>query len=201
MNAIAFSVLAVLIVLLSFAAVGLPRLRETGAALTALLVVIAILAAGMGQYLVTIALLVAAAAGVAAGRTVMPMGRRGDRPRGEPVLPRRWWLGAAVASGLGTLLVVVLALSGGDLVSGTAAPAPATALGAGEPYALVIGAVLAVAGVGAGLLLGRTSHDERDAAAREEARRARDERMRIRREARQAARRARRETSAAGGGG
>ena len=200
MNAIAFAILALLIVVSALAAVGLPRLRETGAALTLLMVVIAILAAGSGQYLVTIALLGAAAAGVVVGRNVMPLGRRGDRPRGEPVLPRRWWLGAAAAVGLGALLVVVLALSGGDFVSGTGAPSPPDAIGA-QPYALVIAAVLAVVGIGVALLLGRTSDDERDADARHEARRARDERMRTRREAREAARRARREAPAAGGRG
>lgn len=201
MNAIAFSILAVVIVVLALAAVGLPRLRETGGALALLLAVIAILAAASGQYLVTIALLLAATGGVLAGRALMPLGRRGDRPRGEPVLPRRWWVGASVGAGLGVLVVVVLALSGGDLVSGTGAPGAATALGAGEPYALIIGVVLAAIGIAAGLLLGRTSHDEHEHEARAEARRTRDERMRTRREAREAAKRARREASTAGGGG
>lgn len=201
MNAIVFSILAVAIVVLALAAVGLPRLRETGVSLALLLVVIAILAAASGQYIVTIALLLAVAAGMLVGRTVMPLGRRGDRPRGEPVLPRRWWIGAAVGAGLGALVVVVLALSGSGLVSGTSAPGAASALGAGEPYALIIAAVLAAVGVGAGLLLGRTSHDELEHEARAEARRTRDERMRIRREAREAAKRARREASTAGGGG
>lgn len=201
MNAIAFSILAIVIVGLALAAVGLPRLRETGAALAALLGVIAILAAASGQYFVTIALLLAAAGGVLLGRAAMPLGRRGDRPRGEPVLPRRWWLGAAVGAGLGALVVVVLALSGGDFVSGTGASGAATVLGSGEPYALIIAVVLAGVGMGAGLLLGRTSHDEQAHEARAEARRTRDERMRARREAREAAKRARREASAAGGGG
>ena len=200
MNAIAFSVLAVLIVVVALAAVGLPRLREIGVAVLLLLAVVAILAAASGQYLVTIALLLVGATGFVTGRAVMPLGRRGDRPRGEPVLPRRWWLGAAVGAGLGALIVIVLALSGSDFVSGTGAPPPSTALGAGEPYALVIAVVLAATGVGAAFLLGRTSRDEREADARQEARRTRDERMRIRREAREAARRARREASPAGGG-
>lgn len=201
MNAIAFSILAVVVVVLALAAVGLPRLRETGGALVLLLAVVAILAAASGQYFVTIALLLAAAGGVLLGRSVMPLGRHGDRPRGEPVLPRRWRVGAAVGGGLGVLVVVVLALSGGDFVSGTSAPGAATALGAGEPYALIIAVVLAAIGVGAGLLLGRTSHDEHEHAARSEARRTRDQRMRARREAREAAKRARREASTAGGGG
>ena len=201
MNAIAFSILALVMVVLALAVVGLPRLRETGGALALLLVVIAILAAASGQYFVTIALLLAAAAGALLGRSVMPLGRRGDRPHGEPVLPRRWWIGAAVAGGLGVLVVVVLALSGSDFVSGTGAPDAATALGAGEPYALIIAVVLAATGIGAGLLIGRTSHDEQAHEARAEARRARDERMRARREAREAAKRARREASTAGGGG
>lgn len=200
MNAIAFSVLAVAIVVLALGVVGLPRLRETGGALALLLVVVAILAAATGQYFVTIALLLTASGGVLLGRAVIPLGRRGDRPRGEPVLPRRWWVGAAVGAGLGALVVVVLALSGGDFVSGTSAPGAASALGAGEPYALVIAVVLAAIGIGAGLLLGRTSHDEQEHEARAEARRARDERMRARREARDAAKRARREASTAGGG-
>lgn len=201
MNAIAFSILAVVIVVLALAAVGLPRLRETGGALAALLVVIAILAAASGQYLVTIALLLAAAGGVLLGRAAVPLRRRGDRPRGERVLPRRWWLGAAVGAGLGGLVVVVLALSGDDFVSGSGAPGAAGVLGAGEPYALIIAVVLAGVGIGAGLLLGRASHDEQAYEARAEARRARDERMRARREAREAAKRARREASTAGGGG
>lgn len=201
MNAIAFSILAVLIVVVALAAVGLPRLREAGAALGALLVVIAILAAASGQYFVTIALLLAVASGALLGRAAMPLGRRSDRSRREPVLPRRWWLGAAVGASLGALVVVVLALSGGDFVSGSGAPGAATVLGEGEPYALVIAGVLAAAGIGAGALLGRTSHDEQAHEARVEARRARDERMRVRREAREAAKRARREASTAGGGG
>ncbi|MGH7748089.1 MAG: hypothetical protein ACREQ5_25525, partial [Candidatus Dormibacteria bacterium] len=91
--------------------------------------------------------------------------------------------------------------SGGDLVSGTAAPGAATALGGGEPYALIIAAVLVAIGIGAALLIGRMSHDEHEHEARAEARRTRDERMRTWREARDAAKRARREASTAGGGG
>jgi NADH:ubiquinone oxidoreductase subunit 6 (subunit J) len=204
MNAVAFAPLAVLIVIGSLATVVLPRLRDAGAALLVTLVLIAVFSAVSGQYLVAVAELLAAAGGLAAARTVVPLSA-GRRARGAgaasrvPRLPRSWWIGAAVAIPLAVLFAVVLGMSSGALTEGGGAPSPASVIGSHAPYALVIAIVLAVTGFGAGALLGRTGADEREADARHEARRTRDERMRARREAREAARRARREASPTGG--
>lgn len=201
MNAVAFSILAVLIVVGALGCVVLPRLRDAGAALALALVALAVLCAVSGQYIVAAALLVAAGAGVATVRSVLPYGADAQRPGIGAFLPRGWWVALPVALGFGALLAVVLAMSGASFVSGEAAPSPASVLGGRAPYALIIAVVLVVAGVGVGLLLGRTSEDERAADAREAARRTRDERMRVRREAREAARRARREAAAPRSGG
>lgn len=204
MNAAAFAPIAVLIVIASLAAVVLPRLRDAGTAMLALLVFIAVLSAASGQYLVTIVELLAAAGGAAASRTAVGLWRPGAT-RGSAAstrgswLPRAWWIGAAVAIPFGILFATVLVVSGGSLVQGGSAPSPGSVIGADEPYALVITIVLAATGFAAGALLGRTGADEREADARQEARRAREDRMRARREAREAARRARRETSPTGG--
>lgn len=200
MNAVAFSVLAVLIVAAALACVVLPRLRDAGAGLAAALVVVAILCAASGEFVVAAALVLAAAGAVATVRTVMPLGRSRDGAVGRALPPRRSWIALGVALGFGALLVVVLAMSGSSFVSGGTPPSEVTVLGGHEPYALVIGLVLAAAGVGVGALLGRTSADERAADAREAARRTRDEHMRARRAAREAARRARREAATSGGG-
>ena len=199
MNTVVFAIVAVLIVASALAAVVLPRVRDAGAALLATLVLIAVLSFASGQYLVGLAEVAAAAGAAAAGRSVMARGQPA-RPQAEPRVPRRWWLGAAVAAPIALLSAVVLALSGDQLVRGSGGPGPVSVLGGQEPYALVIALVLLVAGAGAGVLLGHTGSDEREADARQEARRTREERMRARREAREAARRARREASPAGEG-
>lgn len=201
MNAVAFTILAVLVVAAALGCVVLPRLRAAGAALMLALVTTAILCAASGQYIVAVALLVAAGAAVATVRTVLPLDTSGEAAAGGALLPRGWWVALAVALGFGVLLATVLAVSGGSFVSGGAAPSPASVLGSREPYALIIAVVLVVAGGAVALLLGRTSDDERAADAREAARRTRDERMRARREAREAARRARREAAAPRSGG
>lgn len=201
MNAVAFSILAVLIVAAALGCVVLPRLRDAGAALMVALVAIAILCAASGQYIVAAALLVAAGGAAGTVRIVLPLGTARDGSGGRALLPRGWWVGLAVALGFGALFAVVLASSGGGFVSGGAAQSPAEVLGGREPYALIIAVVLVAAGVAVAMLLGRTSADERAVDAREAARRTRDERMRARREAREAARRARREAAAPRSGG
>lgn len=197
MNAVAFTILAILIVAACLGTVVLPRLRDAGAALLVALVLIAVLSAASGQYIVAVAELLTAGGGAAAGRSALKLGKQTDRPAGEPWLPRLWWAGGGAALALGGIAAVVLGASGGDLVQGTGAPSNVSVLGE-EPYALIVAALLAVFGFAAGALLGRTSDDEREADARQQARRSREERSRLRREAREAARRQRREASPAG---
>ena len=197
MNAVAFAILAVLIVAACLGTVVLPRLRDAGTALLVTLVLIAVLSAASGQYIVAVAEVLAAAGGAAAGRSVLKLGSQTDRPAGDPRLPRFWWAGGGAALALGGIAAVVLGASGGDLVQGGGAPSNVSVLGE-EPYALIVAALLAVFGFAAGALLGRTSDDEREADARQAARLTREERSRARREAREAARRQRRGASPAG---
>ena len=200
MNAVAFFVLAILVVLASAAAVTLPRLRDAAASLLAACVLMAVLFGAAGAYAVALAQVVVPLAGI--GAVLLLLRRGGYRGMVRPAspLPRLWWLGAAVSLGFAALLVTVFSLSGSGWFQGSADTGILGVLGSREPYALVIAAVLAVLGVGIALLLGRTGGDERETDALLAARQRREEHARARREAREQARQARRRQAPAAGG-
>ncbi len=191
MNAIAFYVLAALVVLAAAAAVSLPRQRDTVLAVAALCVAAAVLFAVAGGYAVAVAQVLIPAA--CAGGVWVAMRRGGYRglARPEPWRRARWLL-ALPAIALGVLVVVVLALSGGAWhVAGGAVGSLITVLHYRAGFALMLALVLAVTGVAAAVLIGRTSADERELDRATETRRLREERERRRREDREAARRRR----------
>ena len=199
MNAIAFYILAILIVAAAAAVVVLPGMRDAAAALLAASLFIALLCAVAGAYIVAVAQLLVPAAGVAAVVVLLRRGAYRGVVSPSPLLPRSWWIGAAVALAFGALLVTVFSLSGDGWFHGSGESSLLTVLHYREPYALVIAVILAGGAIAIALLLGRTGDDERQTDAMLAARRHRDERMRLRREARESARRARREAPAARG--
>ncbi|MFN2582299.1 MAG: hypothetical protein ABR498_06115 [Candidatus Dormibacteria bacterium] len=201
MNAVAFFILAILIVVTAAAAVVLPSLRDAGGAFLAFALVSAVLFATTGAYLVALAQIIVPVAAAAASYVVLRRATYRGLARTAPLVPRLWWLGLGVSLAFAALLITVLSLSGGGWFQGSGQASLVTVLHYAEPYALVIAAVLAVAGVAIAVLLGRTGDDERQTDAMLAARRRRDERVRLRREARETARRSRREAPAAGGGG
>ncbi|MBV8194882.1 MAG: hypothetical protein JOY80_05080 [Candidatus Dormibacteraeota bacterium] len=201
MNAVPFYILAILVVAAAAAAVAAPRIRDAAAALLVFAVATAVLVAATGAYLVAVAEVIVVVVGSGAILWLLRRGGYRGLARAAPLVPPRWWLGAGVGFGIGALLVVVFVASGADWFQGSGQASLITVLHYQEPYALVIAVVLAAFGLGGGFLLGRVGDDERETDAMIAARRHREERVRLRREAREAARRARREAPAAGGGG
>src|ERR1700694_2850912 len=194
-NALAFYPVAVLIVLAAAAAVGLPSLRLSGFAGAAVVVLIAVLDVVSGQYM--LAAIAVVVPGVAAAIVVQVL--RHEQYRGLAAAPSagsRWQLAAPVALLSGLILVVTLALVGqhwfesGLFISiAFSHPTLLTVLFSGAPYALAISAVLVVATVGAGLVIGRRSADEQTLDQHLAARREREERARRRRDDREQGRR------------
>jgi NADH:ubiquinone oxidoreductase subunit 6 (subunit J) len=198
-NSITFYLLAALVVAGSGAVVVVPRLRDAAFALAATAVVIAILSAAVGADAVAVAEFVIV---VGSGVATWAVLRRGSSYRGLARtgrwLPRRWWLAAAVAAFLGLLLLVVFAVSSDAWHIGSGTASLVSVLHYRAVYAFMLAVVLVVAGVGAALLLGRVSHDERETDRAVESRRQREERERRRREDREAARRRRGGSTRAG---
>jgi lysylphosphatidylglycerol synthetase-like protein (DUF2156 family) len=194
-NGVLFYFIALLVVAGAAAAVLAPRVRDAAIALLATTTLIAILCAASSAF--TLAALQLAVPLICAP-IVYVMIRRGYRGIGwpAPLLPRRWWIGAGAAGGLGLLLIIVFVASADswfvvDAKVAVVSTSLLTVLGTLAPYALVIGAVVVVMGVAVAVLLGRTSADERESDKHLEARQAREERTRRRREDRDAARRTR----------
>ena len=199
MNSITFYLLAALVVAGSGAVVVVPRLRDAALALVATVVVIAILSAAVGADAVAVAEFVIV---VGTGAATWAVLRRGSSYRGlarpERRLPQRWWLAAAVAAFLGLLVLVVFAVSSDAWHIGSGTASLISVLHYRAVYAFMLAVLLVVAGVGAALLLGRVSHDERETDRAVESRRQREERERRRREDREAARRQRGGSTRAG---
>jgi hypothetical protein len=200
-NSITFYLLAALVVAGSGAVVVVPRLRDAAFALFATAVVIAVLSAAAGADAVAVAEFVIV---VGSGAAVGAVLRRDSSYRGlaRPAswLPQRWWVAAAVAAALGVLLLIVFAVSGDAWHIGSGAASLFSVLHYRAVYALMLAVLLAAAGIGAALLLGRVSHDERETDRAVESRRQREERERRRREDREAARRQRGGPTRAGEG-
>jgi hypothetical protein len=187
-NAVAFYVVAVLIVLAAGAAVGLPSLRRAAYAGAAVIVLMAILELMSGAYALAVVQLVVP--GIAAGVTVLVFRR--DAYRGlvaGPNLPERFWIAAPVAIGTAAVLVITLAVVGNGWYPGNlAVNLPAyvgadlvTVLHYRAPYALVIAVVVVVVTIGAALVIGRRSADEQTYDQMLEQRRQREELSRRRR--------------------
>jgi hypothetical protein len=187
-NAVAFYVVAVLIVLAAGAAVGLPSLRRAAYAGAAVIVLMAILELISGAYALAVVQLVVP--GIAAGVAVLVFRR--DAYRGliaGPKLPERFWIAAPVAIGTAAVLVITLAVVGngwypGNLVVNLPAYSGAdlvTVLHYRTPYALVIAVVVVVVTIGAALVIGRRSADEQTYDQMLEQRRQREELARRRR--------------------
>jgi hypothetical protein len=189
-NGVLFYLIALLIVASAGAAVLAPRVRDAGAALLATTTMIAVLCAATGAF--TLAFVQFLVPWICAW-SIYVVVRRSYRGIGwpAPLLPRRWWLAAGAAGGFAILLVVVFAASGSAWFTGSGGTSLLEVLGTRAPYALIIGVTGLVVGVAVSLLLGRTSADEREFDKQIEARQARDERTRRRREDREAARRTR----------
>ena len=195
-NALAFYVVAVLIVLAAAAAVGLPSLRLAGYGGAATVVLLAILDIISGAY--TLAAIEIVVPGFAVGVVVLVLRREQYRDLGaSDNAGSRWLLGGPVALVVGVVLVITLSIVGLNWYSNTAVSdlvgfSPAaliTVLHWDAPYALVIAVVLIVVAVGAGLVIGRRSGDEQTLDQHRQARREREERARRRRDDRQAGRR------------
>jgi hypothetical protein len=195
-NALAFYVVAVLIVLAAAAAVGLPSLRLASYGGAATVVLLAILDVVSGAYALAAVEIIVPGIAVALG--VLVLRREQYRGLGAPMnAGSRWWLGGPVALAVGLVLVVTLSIVGpnwytysaaSDLV-GFSHAALITVLHYDAPYALVIALVLIAVTVAAGLVIGRRSSDEQTLDQHRRARREREERARRRRDDRQAGRR------------
>ncbi|HEY4869573.1 MAG TPA: hypothetical protein VII79_06145, partial [Candidatus Dormibacteraeota bacterium] len=98
----------------------------------------------------------------------------------------------------GLLVLVVFAVSSDAWHIGSGTASLISVLHYRAVYAFMLAVLLVVAGVGAALLLGRVSHDERETDRAVESRRQREERERRRREDREAARRRRGGSTRAG---
>lgn len=189
-NAVVFYILAVLIVGTSAVVVGAPRMREAGYALVATALFIAILAGATGARIVAAVQFLVPVAGVAA--VLWLLRRRVYRGMARPdrltsVIAAR----GAVAVGFVALLITAFAASAAGWHVGYGTASLITVLHYRAPYALVIAVILAVAGAGIALMVGRTAGDERETDEALAARRRREERMRRRREDRETARRRR----------
>jgi hypothetical protein len=195
-NALEFYPVAVLIVFAAAAAVGLPSLRLSSFAGAGVVVLIAVLDVVSGQYL--LAAIALAVPGVAAAIVVRVLRHEQYRALGAASSAgSRWQVAAPVALLTGVVLVVTLALVGQNwfedtglhILIGFIHPTLLTVLFSGAPYALAVSAVLVVATVGAGLVIGRRSADEQTLDQHLAARREREERARRRREDREQGRR------------
>jgi hypothetical protein len=195
-NALAFYVVAVLIVLAASAAVGLPSLRLAGYGGAATVVLLAILDIVSHAY--ALAVIEIVIPGIAVGVVVLVLRREQYRGLGAPdYAGSRWWIGGPVALGVGLVLVVTLSIVGPHwywdtvvvLAQGFNPAALISVLHWDAPYALVIAVVLIAVAVAAGLVIGRRSGDEQTLDQHLQARREREERARRRRDDRQAGRR------------
>jgi NADH:ubiquinone oxidoreductase subunit 6 (subunit J) len=194
-NAVAFYAVAVLIVLASGAAVGLPSLRHAGYAGGAVIVLLAVLELISGADALAVVQLVVP--GVAAAVVVLVL--RHDDYRGlvegSPA-PERFWIAAPIAIGVAAVLVITLSVVGSGWSPGFTGYAPVTPSAAlitvfhyRAPYALAISAVLVIVAAAVGLVIGRRSGDEQTLDQLLQQRRQREELARRRREDREQGRR------------
>ena len=191
MNAVLFYILAALIVAASAGAVGAPRLRDAAGALTLAVTAIAILTGAAGAPIVGLAQFAVPLLCAGAAVLLIRQGGYSGLARPARAVARMRAGGAGVAAAFGALLISVFITSSDSWHLGSGTASLITVLHYRTPYALVIAAILAVAGVAMALLIGRTGDDERATDEALAARRRRDERMQRRREDRERAKRRR----------
>jgi hypothetical protein len=183
-----FYVLAVLIVLAAAAAVLAPSTRHVLLAVMVGDILVGILLAAAGAYVLG-AIAIVVPAGTLLG--VAALLHRSGYAALLADIPGRaasWPVAAAVAGGLGVLLVWTTATRVKDTVTASAAQNLNTILYYRAPIAIGITVVLAVVAVGGALMVARTGDDERILDRVAEQRRLREERARTRRDQRAAAR-------------
>ncbi len=184
-----FYVLAVLIVLAALAAVLSPSTRGALLAVLAGDVLVGVLLIAAGSYVLGVVALVAPGAcllGVA-----VALRRAGYAPllADMPGPAAAWPLGAAVAGGIGVLLVWTTATRVGDTAhTASAGQDLLTVLHYRTPISVGVAVILLVLSVAGALMIGRTGDDERALDRAAEQRRLRDQRAQMRREHRAAAR-------------
>lgn len=189
MNALAFYILAAVLVVASTAVVALPRMHLASAALAAVAVTMTLLFLLLSAYAMAVAQIVIPAIAASAVWLHIRRERRYDGLVQTSRAHARWWVGGAAAGGLAILLIVVFAASAAGWHSGAGIGSLLTVFHYRAVYALLLGIALAVTAAGAALVVGRQGRDERELDRALDARRQREERERLRREAREAARR------------
>lgn len=183
-----FYVLAALIVLAAVASILAPSTRLVLLAVMAVDVLVGLLLIAAGAYMLGSIAVVAPALCLLA--VAVLLNRSGYAPllADIPGRPAGWPLAAAVAVGLGVLLVWVGETRIDDVASATSGQNLVTLLHYRTPVTLGVGAILAVVAIGGAVMIGRTGEDERVLDLAAEHRRLREQRGRLRREARAAAR-------------
>ncbi len=183
-----FYVLAILIVLAALAAVLAPSTRVALLAVLAGDVLVGVLLIAAGAYLLGVITLVLP--GLCLLIVAAALRRAGYAPLLADVPgPVAWPLSAAVAAGIGALLVWVTATRIEDSThSAGGGQDLLTVLHYRAPISVGVVVVLAIVAVGGALMIGRTGDDERALDRAAEQRRAREQRARMRREHRAAAR-------------
>jgi hypothetical protein len=197
-NAIAFYIVAVLIVLAAAAAVGLPSLRLAAFGGGAVVVLMAVLDLVSTAYALAVIEIVVPA--IAVGIVVLVL--RHQQYRGLSAWSSafgRWRIAGPVALVSGAVLVVTLSLVGMgwfpgpgpqlDIQYAAGRAALVTVFHYRAPYALAIAVVLVAITIGAGLVIGRRSADEQTLDQYLQSKREREERARRRRDDREQGRR------------
>jgi hypothetical protein len=187
-SAAVFYVLAVLIVVAALAAVLAPSTRMVLLAVMAGDVLVGILLIAAGSYLLgSVALLFPAGClfGVA---TLLRRAGYAALLADIPGPAAAWPLAAAVAGGIGVLLVWVTATRVEDGSTSGGGESLLTVLHYRTPISLGVAVVLAIVAIGGGLMIGRTGDDERVLDRAAEQRRLREQRTLMRREQRAATR-------------
>jgi hypothetical protein len=183
-----FYVLAVLIVLAAAAAVLSPSTRQVLLAVMVGDILVGILLAAAGAYLLG-AIAIVVPAGTLFGVAALLHRSGYDALLADiPGRAASWPIAAAVAGGLGVLLFWTTATRVEDTVTASNAQNLSTILRYRAPIAIGVIVVLAVVAVGGALMVARTGDDERILDRVAEQRRLREERARTRRDQRAAAR-------------
>lgn len=183
-----FYVLAVLIVLAALAGVLAPSTRLVLLAVMVGDLLVGILLIAAGAYLLGAIAMVAPALCLLAVAVLFQRNGYAALLGDMPGPAAGWQLAVAVCAGIGALLVWAVATRVDDTARPSAGPNLLTVLHYRTPVSLGVAAVLAIVAIGGGLMIARTSEDERMLDRAAEQRRLRDQRSRLRREHRAAAR-------------
>jgi hypothetical protein len=183
-----FYVLAVLIVLAAAAAVLSPSTRQVLLAVMVGDILVGILLAAAGAYVLGAIAIVVPAGTLFGVATLLHRAGYDALLADIPGRAASWPLAAAVAGGLGVLLFWTAATRVEDTVTTGAAQNLTTILRYRAPIAVGVIVVVVVVAVGGALMIGRTADDERILDRAAEQRRLREQRATTRRQQRAAAR-------------